>query len=117
MAAPNRGTVSEAAARSIVGPTVGWSDASTSTTDEEIDLSAWAGRYVRIEVYTADHYICFTDTSGSAITTGVAATVGTVMVPWTIAAGDSIQCVVPTSATILVYRTTAATGGIRVSPA
>lgn len=106
-------TVPAGAAQSVAGPTQGWADASTSTTEEYIDLSAWRGHYVTIEAETVDHYIAFTTAASGTIVTGAAATVGTALVPRTVVAGQSIDVVVPKGAPFLVYRTVSATGLLR----
>lgn len=106
-------TVPAGAAHSIVGPTQGWCDASTSTSDETIDLSVWAGHYITLEAETADCYVAFTNDATDTIVTGVAATVGTAMVPRTVSVGVAVDVVVPKGASIMVYRTVSGTGVLR----
>lgn len=104
--------VPDGASRSIVGPTVGWCDATTSTSDENVSMSAWAGHYITIEAITADHYIAFSDDPAETIETG-AASVNTLAVPRTIPAGQSIDVVVPKGSYYLIYRTVSGTGILR----
>lgn len=116
MTAPNKANVSISAAASVVGPTVGFCDATTSTTDEDVDLTEWAGRYVDIYCETEDHYVYFADaTGGAAVLT--AQSVGTVAIPARInKAGEGKGFVVPKEAPFLTYRAVTGTGIIRVIP-
>lgn len=117
MATPNTDTVADAHARSVTGPTVGFCDATTTTTDESVDLSAWAGRYVEIYCEGDDHYVCFSASSAETIETGAQA-VGTAAVPIRIYVGQAgVHRLVPRKATFLIYRAVAGTGVIRVVPA
>lgn len=113
-------TVADGAARSIAGPTEGWADVTTSTTDEYVNLELYAGRYVTIEATSADHFVLFINESDfekatpTTITTGAVATVGDPC-PRTVVAGTSIDVVVPSGRTVLVYRTVSGTGKLRVT--
>ena len=109
-------SVSYGAANSIAAPTEGWADATTTTTPENIDLTAWAGSYITIECETDDHYVLF-DTDGSTtIQAGAQATVGSGDVPRTIYSGaPNPPMVVPPGKPFLVYRAVAATGTLRVT--
>jgi hypothetical protein len=109
-------TVPDGAARSVAGPTQGWCDAGTSASEEYINLSAWAGHYITIEAETEDHYVAFTTAAAGTIVDGVAATVGTALVPRTIYADTpNPPMVVPPGATFLAYRTIANAGVLRIT--
>lgn len=109
--------VSRGAADSVAAPTEGWADVTTTTTSEEVNLSAYGRRYVYIEATGDDHYIIFTNTSGQAIVTGTAATVGTAAVPRLVpvGAGRGISVVVPEKYSIMRYRAVSGTGALRVT--
>lgn len=107
-------TVPDGASRSIAGPSVGFADVATSTTDESADLSDWAGTYVTIEAFTGDHFFAFSDVTGDTIHT-TAAVVGTAMVPRTVKEGTSVDVVVPRGRPFLTYRTVTGAGVLRVT--
>ena len=105
--------VASAEAWSVNGPTVGFADVTTSTSDENVDLSTWKGRYVEITTTTAAHYILFDSDGTTTIETGAGA-VGDTDIPGIIAADSSKHMIVPVSNPFLIYRTVSGTGEIRV---
>lgn len=117
MATPNRNNVADAHARSVMGGQVGWADVTTSTSEETVDLSAWAGLYVLIECEIDDHYFAFMADAATALDTDAAA-VGTVGVPEIVHTGsEGKHRVVPEDRPILRYRTlVSAAASLRVIP-
>lgn len=108
--------VSDGAAQSVQGPTVGFCDITVSTSEEGVDLTAWAGRYVTIYVETDDAYIAFTTAAANVIVL-TAQAAGTVGVPLRVYLGQPVHLVVPKSAPFLRYRSVAsAASAIRVVP-
>lgn len=118
MATPSRvGTVSPASAATRYGPTVGYADASTSTSQESVDLSAYEGTYVLIWGESADHYCAFAENSSVSMDVDAAA-LGTAAVPFPVASGaaGAVEFVVPRKRTVLLYRTISGSGTLRVLP-
>lgn len=107
---------SDVRARALCGPTEGWCDATTSTATEWVDLSRWAGKLIRIEAETVNHYVAFVATGATAMDVD-AATVGTVGVPMTIyfAGGQSHAMFVPKEKPYLAYRAVTGTGVLRAT--
>jgi len=101
---------SASAARQM--PTLGLADVSTSTTQESLDLSQLAGRYVEIFV-DVDTYVAG-DTDGTGSITLLAATTPTNLVPAIAYAGVPNAYVVPEDKPFLLYQTLAGSGFIRV---
>lgn len=116
MTAPSHDAVTESEARTVKGATVGFCDATTSTTTEYVDLSEWAGRYVKIYCETSDHYFCFGAATGFTMDVDAAA-VGTLYVPDRVDAGGAgTHVVIPRNKPWLGYRTVSGAGVIRVLP-
>lgn len=116
MVAPKTSIVAPGQAQSVQGATVGFCDATTSVSDERVDLSTWAGRYVKIYCESADHYFCFSASDTETIETG-AQVVGTLAVADRVdQGGQGVHVVVPVNAPILVYRTVSGAGVLRVLP-
>lgn len=122
-------SVSDAEARSVHGPRKGFCDTSTSTTQEYLDLRAYAGKYIKIVVATVDHWVCFgvnqtftMDIDALAMVAGDSTVNGDPYPRFAescaerVKADDlnGIEVVVPPDAPYLSYRTVSATGEIRV---
>lgn len=107
-------TVPDGAARSVAGPTEGFADVTTSTTAESFDLSAWAGRYVKIYCETQAHYFAFVATAATALNESAATSATAAVVDRLEAGGDGVQVVVPGSHPFLKYKAITGTGTIRV---
>ena len=119
MTAPSRATADPQNALSVAGPTVGFCDASTSTTTEYVDLSDYVDRYVTITCETANHYVCFVANDSATLDTD-AASLGTENVVFPVIAvdngGQGVPFVVPKAKPFLAYRTISSTGLLRVHP-
>lgn len=121
-------TTSDGEARTVHGPRFGFCDATTSTTQEYIDLSAYKGKYIKIVVATVDHWVCFGTSASFTMDIDAAAMVAAApgnghgyvtfadSVAERVKADDlnGIEVVVPPDAPFLSYRTVSATGEIRV---
>ena len=121
-------TVSDGEARSVHGPRFGFCDATTTTAQEYVDLSAYKGKYIKIVAAMADHWVCFGVNATFTMDIDAAAMVAAApgnghayvtfadSVAERVKADDlnGIEVVVPVDAPFLSYRTVSATGEIRV---
>lgn len=142
MSGTNFPVVRPSTADSIAAPTIGWADATCSTTEEYLQLNdvtdgtntgvGWDGSYVTFEAEGDDIYVLFTSDAAETIATGAsgtetAMTIGGVArdvlttaaidVPRTIYQGvPNPPMVIPKGKPILVYRTkSAATATLRMT--
>jgi predicted cupin superfamily sugar epimerase len=109
-------TVDVATAGSVFGPREGFA-ATTSTTTAYLDLSAYVGMYIRVQVVDTIHYLCMVAASGDVIDVdGRAMASGKFAdnVPDELGDGERDQWVVPSDRPFLAYRTKTDTGLIRV---
>lgn len=105
--------VSEAEARTLEAPSLGYCDATTTTATEYVDLSIWAGGYVTISCETVGHYISFGAATGFTMDVD-AATLGSNYVAMPVSTGEKFHCVVDKEQPFLGYRTISDTGILRV---
>ena len=112
--------VGDGAARSVAAPGPGFADVTTTQTDEDVDLSAYAGMYVRVQVYGDDHYVSFQEATGGSNSTAANALDSSGLfqdddIPEIIEANHYRDYVVPRKRPFLTYRSISTTGGeIRV---
>lgn len=109
--------VDDGSARSVQGPTVGFCDATVTSTEERVDLTLYGGRYVTIYFEGDDGYIAFAATNVATIVV-TAQAMGTVGVPLRVYQGVPAHVVVPKAAPFLCFRSVGAGGTvvIRVLP-
>ena len=108
-------TVTEAAARSVVGNSTGGRKA-TSGSWAYADLTQFKGRYVEIMCETNDLYCVFVATTSTTPTTSATSDFVTADVAKTLAAGESIHRVVPKDKPYLAYKQVSSAGNICIWP-
>jgi len=104
--------VSDIAAGSVAPPTVGMQIRGTvDTTEAELDVASYKGRYVHLYCEDVDLYFAFFVASGGALSF-TSTTVSTGGVPGRVDQGGAgVHFVVPTGATYMVYRSVSGAGG------
>lgn len=112
-------TVSDGAARSLATPGPGFADVTTTTTDEDLDLTQYIGVYIRVQVYGDAHYVSFQADTGGANSAAANALDADGFfqdddIPEIIADGDFRDYVVSRGRPFLTYRAVSGTGAIRV---
>lgn len=108
--------VGDGAARSVAAPGPGFADVTTTTTDEVVDLTQYAGVYVRIQVTGDDHYVSFQEATGGTNSTAANALDASGFfqdddIPEIIPANEYRDYVVPRKRPFLTYRSVSTTGG------
>jgi len=107
--------VNDKEARSVTGPSEGMADVNTSTTVEYLNLTAYAGRYVRISVRGDAHYLSFGDSGSFTMNVG-GATTSTAYVAFEMADGTAEHFAVPRDNPYLGFRAISGAGVVRVHP-
>lgn len=110
-------TVSQAAADSVQGSQGGFCDATTSTSEEGLDLSAFAGRYVKIYCETVDHYYTFAPSGVTGVLDETAKSTYTDYVVDRLEFGArGTHEIVPREKPVLRFKAVSGTGKIRIIP-
>lgn len=104
--------ISQAQARTVVGPTKGWR-VTTSGTPTAIDLSSYEGSAVRITALSEDVYYVFGDDSSASLGVATAST-ETDLVAGVIWGSSSVREVVPRGKTFLLVQQVSAAGDVMV---
>lgn len=109
MGMTNFPTVSRGVADSVAAAQEDQGFQQTAVTAEgSVDLSAWAGLYIRVQVIGDDYDVCFVEAAATTISTGNIAVGAAGAVAERIAkadtTGDKTQMVVPGKKTILKYK-------------
>lgn len=92
---------------------LGFADITGTATEETLDLTAWKGRNIRVQVEIADFYVGFSS-SASVPAMDVDAAALDTLVPLVVRVGDTFDLYVALDKPHFKYRTITGTGTIRI---